>query len=167
MDVIAKKHLTRTLVGALILLNIATLIALWLTYLRRPLPPPRRGGGGVGGGGADNVQAFFIRELGLTNEQVQKFEALRQKLISSVRGDNGKQRELRLALMTELLAPAPDRAKIDELTAALGRQEGEMDKQLFMHFRELYDACTPEQRVKFRGILGELLAMFGPPPPPK
>ncbi len=162
MNIIAKKHLTRTLIGVLVLLNIATLVALWLTYLRRPLPPPRRGGGG----GADNVQMFFARELGLTKEQAQKFEALRQKLVSSVRGGNDEQRRLRLALMNELLAPAPDQGKVDELTAALGKQEGEMDRALFMHFRELYDVCTPQQQVKFRGLIDELLSMFGPPPPP-
>ena len=165
MDIFTKKRSTTWIIILLILLNFFTLAMLWYSHLRRPpLPPPPPGGGERPAA----VLHFLERELGLTEEQSQKFKQLREKHFFQSKAILDESHQLKERINAELFASVPDAAKVGRLAAEIGEKQADLEKLRFSHFSDLMSECRDGQKEKFKNLLHELLRKTGPPkaPPP-
>lgn len=165
MDIFTKKRSTSWIIILLVLLNFFTLAMLWYSHLRQPaLPPPPPGGGERPAA----VQHFLERELGLTEEQSQKFKKMREKHFFQSKAILDESHQLKERINAELFASVPDAAKVERLAAEIGEKQADLEKLRFSHFSDLMSECEPGQRERFKSLLHELLRMTGPPkaPPP-
>jgi protein CpxP len=168
MDIFSRKHLTTWVIALLVLLNAATLGALWLSVLRKPEAPPRRGEAGppaprADAKRADDVRLFLERELDLSSDQAAKFEQLRKSHAAAIQAVQNEIRRLKKAEMDGLLAAGSNPEPGDQLAVEIGAKETEKEKLLYAHLRDLMALCRPDQQDKFRRILGEVLRLMAPP----
>jgi hypothetical protein len=172
MDIFSRKHLATWIIALLVVLNIASIGALWLSVLRRPEAPPRRDDqraeavrpepGRSDGARTDDVRLFLERELGLSPDQSAKFEQLRRSHAAGIQAAQREIQRLKKAEMDELLAERPDPARYEALAAEIGAKETEKEKLLYAHLRDLMALCRPEQQDTFRRIMGEVVRLMAP-----
>jgi periplasmic protein CpxP/Spy len=168
MDIFSRKHFANWIVALLVVLNVATLGALWLSVLRRPEARPRRDDGKTeaprataaqtDGTKTDDVRLFLERELGLSPDQKAEFERLRTSHAAGIQAVQAEIQRLKKAEMDAFLAGRAD----DATAAAIGAKETEKEKLLYAHLRDLMAICRPEQQERFRQVMGEILRLMAP-----
>lgn len=148
MDFFTKNKMLFWCVVVLVLLNVATLGSFWLK--KPPLPPAGSGQGADG-------QRIMEERLGLSDEQATEFKRLREEHFMRTRPLQEKMHRIRLHLLDEIFAPEPDETLIEELFTELGEKQTEFERNLYTHFQEMKDVCTPEQmhelRIMLRGLI--------------
>lgn len=147
------------LVGVLLLINIATLGFIWYTTVNVKAElerhPPR----------PDNNNSFLADELGLTGEQLNKFDTLKSEHHQGVQKIMGQTKELKDQLF-ECIKTGDD-AKAKELAGKLSENNKAMELLTYEHFKEVRNICNENQKIKFDRILVELvrgLEAQSPPP---
>jgi hypothetical protein len=161
-----KIHKKEWAFALLIILNLLTLGALWLTVLHRPPsgPPPRRGGE------APDARDFLTRELGLNEAQAKEFKDLRESFMKAAGPIHEQIGRLKETLIEEMFRPAADPARIKALIDDIGLRRADEEKLLLSHFHSLVDACRPDQKDRFQAILRRFMTMIGaldPQGPPR
>lgn len=68
-------------------------------------------------------------------------------------------RELERRLRAELMAPAPDRARAEDLLAQLGSRQVELEAAFIDTYFDTLPALEPAQQAEYRRILGQLRSM--------
>lgn len=158
MNTLLKPPRRRWLLALLIVLNIATLAAIWLTVIRKPF---RGGPPADGAGGPEEVQSFLRRELGLSSDQAAAFDAIRDRFVEAARPTHEEIRKLKEEALAEMFKPEPDRAVLGALTSRIGVLRGDEERLLSLHFLDLMASLRPEQRPKFQSILREFMIRIG------
>lgn len=153
-------------IALLIILNLLTLAALWLTIFHRSpgAPPPWRGGG------TEDPQRFLSRELNLTEAQAKEFDDLRDHFLKTAGPIHEEIGRLKESLIEEMFRPQVDASRIKTLIEEIGVRRADEEKRLLNHFQDLVNACRPEQKPKFQAIMREFMTMIGaldPPRPPQ
>ena len=153
-------------VARLIILNLLTLAALWLTIFHRSPggPPP------WSGGGAQDPQRFLSRGLQLTESQTKEFDDLRDRFLKTAGPLHEEIGRLKEALIEEMFRPSLDQARIKSLIEGIGVRREDEEKRLLNHFLDLVNACPPDQKAKFQSLMREFMTMIGaldPPRPPQ
>jgi len=153
-------------VALLIILNLLTLAALWLTIFHRSPggPPP------WSGGGAQDPQRFLSRGLQLTESQTKEFDDLRDRFLKTAGPLHEEIGRLKEALIEEMFRPSLDQARIKSLIEGIGVRREDEEKRLLNHFLDLVNACPPDQKAKFQSLMREFMTMIGaldPPRPPR
>jgi hypothetical protein len=90
--------------------------------------------------------------LGVPEERRDRFVEIQRELVERTFAERREVMRVRLELRRELLAPAPDRARIDELLAELGRREAALDRAFVdgvLASRETLDARELELYLRF------------------
>jgi periplasmic protein CpxP/Spy len=145
--------------ATLVVLNLALLATVWWPQLKRPPAKERRG---MGGREREVAQQFLEDTLSLSPQQRERAAELRsahfQKADALRKEINARRREM----MEEVLAVAPDREKVGRLAAQLGEKQASLEQLTFAHFLELFNLCQPDQKEKFRSLMGELMDRVGP-----
>ena len=157
-----KIHKKEWAIALLIILNLLTLAALWITFLHRPpsgSPPQRREG-------APDVRDFLTRELNLNGAQAKEFDDLRDRFMKDAGPVHEKIRSLKESLIEEMFRPATDPARIKALIEEIGGRRAEEEKLLLAHFQSLVEACRPDQKSRFQAILRQFMTMIGALDPP-
>ena len=152
-------------VALLVILNLLTLAALWLTMFHRSPggPPPWSGE-------AQDPQRFLSRELHLTEPQTKEFDDLRDQFLKAAGPLHEEIGRLKEALIEEMFRPSLDQARIKSLIEGIGVRREDEEKRLLNHFLDLVNACPPERKAKFQAIMREFMTMIGaldPPRPPQ
>lgn len=146
------KRLLIIAIGVLVLLNIGTLLFLWMQRGER-------------GGGA-SVGQFITHELQFTPEQSARFDVMKEAHHTSVDSLHRINRELHRQLFNRL--SQPEDASVDSISTRISENEKQIDLITFRHFREVREMCTLEQQKKFDDIIQEVLRRLqpkkGPPP---
>jgi Spy/CpxP family protein refolding chaperone len=158
MNFFTKIRVTTWIIGLLVLLNVLTLGTIWFQQFRRPpapLPPQDRR--------SENQQRFLERELGLTEQQSQQFQTLREQFFRQSNAIMQAIHQLRKAMMDELFSSSPDTQKAHKLAEEIGAKYVEQERLLFNHFLELKAVCQPAQQEKFQALMRDLLEMMTPP----
>ncbi len=145
------------LVGVLVLINTATLGFMWYTKARteQDVRPPR----------PESRNSFLVDELGLTGEQLNRFDTLKKKHHKEVLKITQQTKELKDGLF-ECIKTGDD-AKAKEFAGRLAENNKAMELLTYEHFKEVRGICNEEQKVKFDRILIELvrgLEAQSPPP---
>jgi hypothetical protein len=90
--------------------------------------------------------------LGVPEERRDRFVEIQRDLVERTFAERREVMRMRLALRHELLAPEPDRARIDELLAELGRREAALDRAFVdgvLASRETLDERELELYLRF------------------
>ncbi len=149
MDFFTKNKLLFWCVIILAILNIATLGSFWFTApgQGRNRPAEKAPDGGK----------LMKERLDLTDEQAERFERIRTEHFARTRPLQDAMHRIRLDLLHEIFQPQPDEAVIQKLQTELQNKHGQFETNLFAHFRELKNACKPEQIKELKIMLRELI----------
>ena len=150
MNIFVKQRITSWVVLLLVLLNVLSLGIIW--YLQfRPVPrlqPPAH---------FDPVLGFLEKELVLTQEQTELFEALREQHRQATRELVDSVNQLKKALTEEAFTASPDTTKAEQLAETIGAQQAELETLRFNHFLDIQALIEPEQLEKFQAVIHEIL----------
>lgn len=140
----------------LLVLNIATLVTIWM--IRPPLPgsgpeddPPRR------------VQRFLRRELDLSADQQRTYQQLRSRHMAQTRSMVSELEESREAYFDLLHQPETPRneAKRDSLALRIGNIHAKLEESAYNHFKEMRNMLDEEQKQKFDSVIEQSLRRRG------
>jgi hypothetical protein len=153
-------------IALLVILNLLTLAALWLTVFHRSPggPPPWRGGE------ARDPRLFLNRELNLTAAQAKEFDDLRNRFFKAARPLHDEIGRLKESLIGEMFRPQHDMVRMKTLIEEIGAHRADEEKRLLNHFLDMVNACRPDQKARFQAIIREFMTMIGaldPPDPPE
>ena len=154
MDWFKKQKLSNWIIGALIVINTVTLVTLWvMRFEGPPEPAPPEDGPGRG----LMVMHFLSRELDLSDSQLEALQGLRQKHFKDFPEMANQSMALRRSLMDEMFSESPDTVKVKEIIDGIGARFIDREIRNARHFQHLWTICTPEQRVKFKALIHEIL----------
>jgi hypothetical protein len=128
----------------LVILNIATLLTLWLG--RPTLPSMFKNG-------RPDVNNFLRNELGLNNDQENKFQLLRKSLFDSMDVINKQIWTKKSEIHDQAFKVNPDTQKVNNLFQEIAALQVLNEKLMFNHFSALKNILSPEQLVKFNNIV--------------
>jgi len=112
------------------------------------------------------VKDFIESRLSLTPAQVMQFDSLRQWHHHMVDSLSEVTRNLKDQLFNGLSNTADNMQFADSITKKIGYNSGLMDKITFEHFKAVRAILTPDQQVKFDGIIKQVLQMIASQGPP-
>ncbi len=137
-------------VVVLLLLNLGTLGFLFVQNSK------------MGGRGADKL---IIEGLGLSPEQIDTFETLKEEHQGQMRERDHLQKEAQKEFWGLLRQPNPDTT----LTQSSLNRWSELEKQkrmlTFEHFKKIRAICNPEQQKRFDNLIDDISKALMPPPP--
>ena len=144
-----KVKLLRISVGALVVLNIATLTFLAIApHHNRPMP-----------------REIIIDRLHFDASQQKEYDKLiawhRKKIDSLER----KMRFTKNNLYLQLLRNAPDDKLKDSLISEVSMYQKQIEETHFRHFSDIRALCHPDQMRDFYALTGDLAQLFSKPAP--
>lgn len=156
MDLIRQNKFLSWVIAVLVAMNLLTLVIIW-SQVAKPEAPPRRYD--------KNPQSAPIilmqREIGLTSEQADKYEQLRNDHKTRMKGINDDLDKLKVKLADQVFNPQLQQPQLDSMVVTIGRLQSELELMRFSHFRDLAQICTVEQREKLQPILREVFGRKG------
>lgn len=157
MDWTNQNRFSKWIISILILMNIITLIIIWVMVDRDKIPPPpldRR---------PPDPIVMMQKELDLSDEQAEKFESLRNQHFVVMDSLSKEMIAIRKLLVDELFKPVADTELIELLSGKIGELEKSLEISRFNHFQEVILICSPEQQDKLKEILGKMILRKPPP----
>lgn len=104
----------------------------------------------------DKRTEMIARRLKLTEEQKKKFLAHQAEMKKALQANRKQVKEVGSKLKAELKKDAPDRKKVHAHINEINEHQRKMQIKRMDSLLDLRGALTPEQREKFRGMLGVL-----------
>ena len=163
-----KNTIWTIIVIVLVCINSIVLVLVWLN-----------GKPGSFDGKRTPPQEFLIKQLQMTQPQIEKFEILRRAHHQTVEDLNEKIKQLKDSLFKNLSNIRVKQKTIDSLTNKIGENYALINKTTYNHFRDLRAILLPEQQEKLDAIMNQVLQMLNrtgtpngqgngamPPPPP-
>ncbi|MGA9364495.1 MAG: hypothetical protein WBW16_09020 [Bacteroidota bacterium] len=155
MDYIKRNKLLLSIIGVLVILNLATVS--FILFAPKPLGPPP---------GGEPPERFMEHELGFSPEQRNRYAELREEFFRKGRLQAEAQAKAREALFDLMRNQNVSEGEIRQRASVIGNVETERSIDLYQHFRAVRAICTPEQQRKFDTIIGDILMKVGRPPGP-
>lgn len=154
MDYFTKNKMLFWCVIVLVVLNAVTLTSVWIK--RPPLGPP------TGPDGRPDGHKIMEERLGLSLEQGEEFERIRDEHFMRTRRLQDDTHKVRLDLLDEMFALEPDETRIEELFGELGDNQNQFERNLYQHFQELKNACDQQQAEELKFMLRDLIESTRP-----
>ena len=140
-----------TALVVLVLLNLASLAALWWGPPGRRGPHPRQAAG------------FIERELEFDAEQRRAYAELVRRHRRQTREALDRFHAARRSLFSDLGADSVD---VAAATRAIGAGQARLEEINFEHFLQVRRLCRPDQEERFDRVIDEALRMMARPGPP-
>lgn len=147
MAIFTKERVMNGGIIFLVIVNVTILGILGKLFLTRPPAPAP-------------AQRFLQDELQLTEAQIQRVEELKRLYQGKMKPLDDDIRALKEAMMEEVFLSSPDTQKVDQLAAAIGARQAELERLRFQHFLALKSLFQREQTEKFRTLIQDI---FRPP----
>jgi Spy/CpxP family protein refolding chaperone len=157
MDLIRQNKFIGWIITILVVLNLLSLTMVWMQRERAIAPPQKESGSAPPG----SVQ-LLQHEIGLSDEQVNKFQIMRSDHMEKTKIVNDELDRLKLQLVEEIFAPVIADNRVDSITARIGVLQTQVERMRYDHFKSLVQICTPEQKEKLQPILREVFGKKGP-----
>ena len=154
MDWLTKQ---KTYVGIIVLLVAINLTAIILLWVGRPGPPP------MFKNGRSDTNNFLKNELGLNNDQEEKFKLLRQTLFDSIDVINKQIWVKKLEIQEQAFKENPDTLKVNKLLQEIVSYQIHNEKLMFTHLSALRNILAPDQLDKFNKIISQPDKISPPP----
>lgn len=161
MDVFTQRRFTVSVIVLLAVLNIGTLALLWLRAIPRPAPPAPAGPPSQQRPPSSSV---LKRELGLSDEQFEKYLEVREQNRNTADGIREEIHVLKRQMINELFKPEPDTLKVERTIQAIAEKQGALERATFDYLRSLKELCGEGQQDKLRRLLDEFFRSTNPPP---
>jgi Spy/CpxP family protein refolding chaperone len=104
-----------------------------------------------------NSNQFLVKELNLTPTQSDSLAKVKTSCACSSQCIMGELRAKRNELMKELSAENSDTAKLNILSAEIGKIQAKLTRATVDQYLRLKEICTPAQRVRLAGIYSAML----------
>jgi hypothetical protein len=148
----------KIIIGALVIINVATLVFLWLTFNRPMGPPPHPG------------RLDLVEKLGIEGENRTKIIQLQDYHFKTKDSLIRKGRDLHERLYRFFNNSKKDSSEISQLIDQIVENQRETEQMTFDHFKAVSKLCNPEQLKLLDEIIHKVLSKRGPgglPPPRK
>jgi len=146
----------RLVIIVLLLINIGTLVFIWVKPSPGSAFPPHR----------EDTFIFLTRELKLSTEQQHQYEQMRDEHHEAMEIFNRRNRDLHDRFFNLLSSPTVDSALVKSVVDSITANEQQEELITFYHFKHVRGICTPDQQKKFDEVINEALRMMAPKPPP-
>ena len=150
-----KSRLLWIAVISLLLINFFTLAFIWFHQPPRDHKPRSHGG----------VAGFLIHELKLSNDQVKKFDSLKEMHHEQVEKIQHDIRDLHKQFFDLIKTDVPDSLKVKSIADAMAARQKDIELITFSHFADVRKLCDVKQKEKFDDIIDEAMRMMAPKPP--
>jgi len=145
----------KVIIVLLVVLNLATLAFMWYNRPGREL-----------NGDSRQPSNFLIRELGLSTEQQEEYQKLRQEHRAKLSELSARDRILHRRFFDLLLLESADSISIGAMAAAIAANRQEMELVTYKHFESVKHILNAMQQQKFDKIFQDVIRMVLPQPPP-
>ena len=171
MPLLSKRKFALLLVLVLVALNVASIGMFWLTRGNPGPPPwgkrgfePPRGHPPTQQVNQQMVRNFLIRELAFDDDQIRRFDDLREAFFQEMAFVNEELADRREELYRLLAEHPVDSIRIKQDAQAMGALEEQLALLIFYHFQEVKAFCTPAQQERFDALIDELIRRLFPFP---
>lgn len=103
-------------------------------------------------------RGMIIRELGMSEEQVKKYDSLRSSFFENTNSLRDSIGSLNNQIASLLDSAQPNRQEVLELVRKAGNLENQYKQLLIQHLLDLHQICTPQQREMLSKIYPQLLS---------
>ena len=144
---------TKVLVSAIVFL-LLTNIGMLIFFLNCK----DHGKGGGKGGRSAAMRSFLQKEIGFNDQQLAQFDSLSKKHREQIKPSFDDMRNGREQEMKALGQSGFNDSAIEASATKSSAMQKEMIKTMLLHFREVRELCTPEQKPKFDSLFYKSLA---------
>ncbi|MGC8865032.1 MAG: Spy/CpxP family protein refolding chaperone [Bacteroidales bacterium] len=102
-------------------------------------------------------RGMIIRELGMSGEQIQKYDSLRISFFENTSSLRDSISALNSQIAGLLSSSRPNQQEVLALVKQVGNRENRYKQLLVKHIFDLHQICTPEQREKLGKIYPQLI----------
>lgn len=148
MSPVRQKKVYHWIIGALVLLNLASLIGHWLPHRPPPPIPPTE---------------VLAHILNLDQEQVQAFEELNQAHRQQVQAIFQELHPLKDSLLRSTGQNQFSEPEAERLSQKIGNLHAKLDQCIYLHLRELRSLCRDNQINQFDRMIQKVLKQRKPP----
>lgn len=147
----------KIVISILVIINVTTLVFLWLTFNRPMGPPPHPG------------RLDLVEKLGVKGENRAKIIQLQDQHFKTKDSLISKGRDLHERLYRFFNNSDKDSSDITQLIDQIVENQRETEQMTFDHFKAISELCTPEQLKLLDEIIHNVFSRHGPegPPPPR
>lgn len=163
MDLFSKNKLLFWAVIILALLNIILLGTFWFHNFMRPehppMPFPNEHGNFSENHNPEKFHAedFIVRELQFNEEQTKQFRTMMDDQSKKTSELQGKIHEIRKLILDELFIDNTNKDKIQKLNEEIGKLNTEIEALHSDHFLQMKTLCKPDQLIKFKSIMNDVM----------
>ncbi len=171
MDIFKQKRYLVFVIVLLVILNIATLLMLWLSrppqqFLQREERGPEQQ--------RMHIQQLLKDELGFDEAQIEQYLKMRQEQSEKVFLVQNEIRQIKKQMFDEVLEDIPQPMLSDSLLKLSQDKMAELEQLTFQYLLDLKKLCKPDQQDNLKLLIGEYfrqnppqgLSNDVPPPPP-
>lgn len=145
----------------LFILNLFTLA--YIMWGFGPHPKHNPPGGDMHDDRPPRPDELIINRLKLNDEQIKKFQLLKEEHRSQVRELQEDSRKLHDEYFGLLKADKVDTAKASSVLAEISKNQKLLDIVTFEHFEKIKALCDPQQKELFNTFIDEISRSFKPP----
>jgi len=147
----------KIIISILVVINVTTLVFLWMTFNRPMGPPPHPG------------RLDLVDKLGVEGECRTKILNLQDNHFKQKDSLVNRGRDLHERLYRFFNNAKKDSSDISNLIDQIVENQRETEQMTFDHFKAISELCTPEQQKLLDEIILNVLSKRGPggPPPPR
>lgn len=159
MDFFKQNKVAGTIIIVLVVLNVVLITMFWFRGFRHPdfsfreRPRVER---------PERMANFFQHELGLTGEQVEKFNQQRDAFFKQIKPIMKQIHDLRMQLTDAVFATQPDENLVKNLIAQLSDLDQKREMAIFDHIKQVRAICTSEQQGKLKELMRDVMMHFQP-----
>ncbi|GAB4376953.1 MAG: hypothetical protein Kow0042_23920 [Calditrichia bacterium] len=164
MNVFKQNRYLWITITVLVVINLVTLSLLWMG---RPVGPKQGHGPLPPNQDRQRIRQLLQEQLSFTDEQIERYLALRQEHRQETRRLDAEIRELKRKMFDRVLEEQAPPAISDSLLNLVLAKQAELEKVTFQHFLDLKNLCGPEQREKLKLLMHEALRPEAPPRMPE
>jgi hypothetical protein len=157
MDLIKQNKFIGWVIAMLVALNILTLTIIWFQIDKKNRSPVN-----TDKKPAPGSVRLMQNEIGLSEDQVNKFQEMRSDHIKKTKDINDALDDLKIRVVDELFNPQSNQRRVDSIASKIGTLQSQLEIMRFEHFRALVQICNPEQKEKLHPILREVFSKKGP-----
>ncbi|MCP4632003.1 MAG: periplasmic heavy metal sensor [candidate division Zixibacteria bacterium] len=148
-------------IAVLIILNIGLMSVFWIQHWENQRPLPRHEG-------KPTPEEFLILELGFNEDQARTYYDLRKQHMRQTDPIKFEIYNLSLEMTDELFNQSPDSSRMRQLSEAIGDKHAEFEHGVYEHFQDVKQICNPDQQIKLKQLVIEVLKRpLLPPPGPR
>ncbi|QRM90225.1 periplasmic heavy metal sensor [Lacinutrix sp. WUR7] len=111
--------------------------------------------------GRKDPMSFLRKELKFNDAQQEKLQTINVAHHENMMHSNNALRDLKDALLNNISNASVDEKTIDSITSLIGKEQANLEKEVYYHFNSIHDICDEKQKEKFKKIIKDALRRGG------